>query len=157
MMGKEYEPLFPAGFHDILESSLEKLFVEPFGSGNERRAALCGGLRAWLGELKGTGVRAEVWVDGSFVTFKPYPNDVDIVCVIDRDSVYKLDYSMRSRLAGLFYIPAIKLGYGCHTFYFLGGDADNFNRWAKRFGCGRDGMPKGIPKILVGGELCGNC
>jgi hypothetical protein len=51
-------------------------FENRFGGGS-RRTTLMGGLRAVLVELQRVGCKA-VWIDGSFVTSKPEPNEFDL-------------------------------------------------------------------------------
>jgi hypothetical protein len=60
----------PPGIH---RAALEDLDTFAW---NARRRDLLGGLRRALAALAAAGVR-RVWIDGSFVTSKPNPNDVD--------------------------------------------------------------------------------
>ncbi len=51
-------------------------FANRFG-GNNHRTVLLGGLRSALAELERVGCKT-AWIDGSFVTSKPEPNDFDM-------------------------------------------------------------------------------
>lgn len=61
----------PPGEHDAAWEEIASRF-----GGNERRDRLLEGLRVALGELQRIGCR-RAWIDGSFVTDKPEPNDYD--------------------------------------------------------------------------------
>lgn len=61
----------PAGTHGISLAGLEERFAW-----NNGRRTLVSGLRRALSNLAAAGVR-RVWIDGSFVTSKDEPNDVD--------------------------------------------------------------------------------
>lgn len=64
--------LLPYGIHP---ATLEEV-TERFG-GNERRRGLLKGLREALTLLRAAGCR-RVFIDGSFVTSKQHPNDIDV-------------------------------------------------------------------------------
>jgi hypothetical protein len=75
-------PLFLPGFHDIslldLKESLTEMLVEPF-EGSRRRELLLDRLIALFREASSVCIITEAWIDGSFVTDKEKPNDVDVV------------------------------------------------------------------------------
>ena len=70
----------PVGVHDC---TLDEVRVR-FGSfhGNEQRPNLFRKLQALIGELRSTRFAHCLLVDGSFVTAKPDPNDIDLVLVL---------------------------------------------------------------------------
>ena len=68
----------PDGLQEIGPWQLDQYFLEPFGD-NDRRKALIDRFRAYLEELAKLGIPLELWLDGSFTTRKPDPDDVDIV------------------------------------------------------------------------------
>lgn len=63
--------------------------VERFGFNNYRKHLLAG-LRHAIDVLKIAGCRA-IYLDGSFVTDKPFPNDYDVVWVYDEVEHHMLD------------------------------------------------------------------
>lgn len=65
-----------AGVH---EATLEEL-AAAFGAVNFRRRAIMDGLRWVVERLRNYGVET-IWVDGSFLTSKERPGDVDVVYV----------------------------------------------------------------------------
>ncbi len=72
--------LLPMGVHDC---SLNELAVA-FGQfdRSDRRPMLMAKLRLYFAELAATDLAQYVIVDGSFVTAKPEPNDVDLILVL---------------------------------------------------------------------------
>lgn len=73
----------PAGVH---RCSLEEV-RERFGSfqGTDRRVRLFEQLESYVAEARCTGVVRAVVVDGSFVTSKRDPSDIDLVVVLPRE------------------------------------------------------------------------
>jgi hypothetical protein len=90
------EGLLPVGIHHCTFSELEAAFgrnqwVQDPQTESRRevlcpqRSSLCARLLAYLEELRRAGIDAEVLVDGSFVTAKPDPNDIDLIVVLPAD------------------------------------------------------------------------
>lgn len=78
MYKKEYEPLLENGFKEIALWQLDSHFLEPFGE-NEHRKYLINRLNAFISEFLSLSIDAEIWIDGSFTTLKPEPQDIDVV------------------------------------------------------------------------------
>ena len=73
------------------------LAVEPFEERN-RREQLTARLFFWLDEISKLGIPLEVWIDGSYSTTKPEPEDIDIVVVMTSGELLKnLDDKKRDR------------------------------------------------------------
>jgi uncharacterized protein DUF6932 len=73
----EFPPLLPAGFHEMPLPALRHLCVDGFPLSTVR-AGLMGGIEAICGSLSTALVPASVWIDGSFMTQKIDPADVDL-------------------------------------------------------------------------------
>jgi hypothetical protein len=81
---QEYPPLFPIGFHDKSLQELREICVVPFKArGSSTRERIIDGLEIIVKRLVFAGVIGEIWVDGSFVTEKIDPSDVDILLMVD--------------------------------------------------------------------------
>ena len=100
------EGLLPVGIHDCTFPELETAFgqnwwVQDPQSESRRevlspqRNSLCARLLAYLEELRRVGIDAEVLVDGSFVTAKPDPNDIDLIVVLPADHDFTHSLSPR--------------------------------------------------------------
>src|SRR2546425_11719576 len=79
----ESSGLLPLGVHDC---SLEEIKAR-FGSfqGSDRRPRLFGKLQAFIAEARASQIVGTLVIDGSFVTSKPAPNDIDLIVVVARD------------------------------------------------------------------------
>lgn len=78
MAKPDFPPLLQPGMHNITIQGLHALAVAPFAQ-NQRRHDLHQKLAAWVGALQAIGVGGTLWLDGSFLTEKPEPGDIDCV------------------------------------------------------------------------------
>ncbi len=78
-------PLLEPGFHDYplenLKESLAALCVKPFVS--RRRELLLDSFIDFICGAESLGIFTEFWLDGSFLTDKESPNDIDLVLFFD--------------------------------------------------------------------------
>ena len=83
--------LLPFGVHDC---TLEEIKAR-FGSfrGSDRRPQLFARLEAFLSEAKAARVVVSVLVDGSFVTARLVPNDIDLILVVAPGHSFAVDLS----------------------------------------------------------------
>lgn len=119
----DYDPLFEPGFHEIAFDKIGEIFVDPF-SNSTRRKLLFTRLKAFLKELKRTGINFEIWIDGSFATKKPDPADVDLAILADPDEINQLPKNKKSIIEKLLLgnLTAIKLRYKCDVYFFPNND-----------------------------------
>lgn len=116
-----------------------------YGRANDRRKLLMCGLREAAKQFASAGVKT-LWINGSFVTDKERPNDID-GCWQYTPSVAidKLDpvFLQRSR-------HAMKDKYGLDFFIANIIEADSGLPFPKFFQLNRDGEPKGILIVTLG-------
>ena len=115
------------------------------------------GLESVVGYFQKENVCAEIWIDGSFVTEKIDPKDVDIVLCIQHDQYRKMPPKQRDVVR--WYTTQDLLGsYGCDNYYFVEYSAGHpdfdkgqivRNYWLDTFGEDRDGFKKGIAAIKI--------
>src|SRR5262245_28434346 len=74
----DFPPLLPQGLHAKTWAEIEAMCVTGIPLSTSRPTLLAG-LRALVDRLMAVGVTGELWIDGSFVTQKLEPADVDIV------------------------------------------------------------------------------
>lgn len=76
----EENGLLPAGIHDCTLAEIAARFG--IFQGNEQRPRLMAKLEAFFAEVRASGIVRAVIVDGSFVTGKRDPGDIDLVLVL---------------------------------------------------------------------------
>src|SRR3989442_995016 len=88
-----FEPsgLLPLGVHDC---TLEEIGAR-FGSfqSSELRPVLFAKLEKFAAEARSSGIMRSLIVDGSFVTAKAAPNDIDLIVVVRSDHDFAADLS----------------------------------------------------------------
>lgn len=129
---------------------LEKVILQG-ALATQRRIKLYSGLRDYLQALTGTGVRVEVWIDGSFCTTKPEPGDVDIVIFLHADSADQLEKDSPNGLDVLVDTELTLLRYEVELYVEIFGDDIKASYWRGKFGFYADNTtPKGIPVLQLG-------
>jgi hypothetical protein len=78
------EGLLPEGLHDCTLDEVEERFGQFQRS--DRRVRLVAELRKYCAELKDVGIARFIVVDGSFVTAKEEPGDIDILLAVRADA-----------------------------------------------------------------------
>lgn len=75
---QEYPPLLPLGWHPMDMAALRRLCVGRFPM-SITRPGIMDGFEVVVSQLNQSGLRMELWVNGSFVTEKLNPSDVDFL------------------------------------------------------------------------------
>lgn len=154
--GSDYPPLLMAGVHHLSLGELHKLCVQQFPLSRNRQR-LFDALSAAVDRLAGIDGSFEIWIDGSFLTRKIDPDDIDFVVEGDPHR-YKVQEDYRAVLDDLLEKPDAGTT-GCDSFVMFAYPAGHScwalgvaekNGWLKKFGHSRDGEPKGIAAIRVG-------
>lgn len=143
MSKMDFTPLFAAGFHDLEWSTLIERCVDPFPSSHER-PKLCAQLGDFISELRALGLLGKLWIDGSFVTDKMEPGDVDLVFVPDPlcENQFKANWP---RIHALFHRHEAKTKYNCHAFIVNPNSMNDLAYWRGLFGFCHDMVtPKGL-------------
>jgi hypothetical protein len=76
--------LLPLGVHDCTIGEVRQ-HLGSFQT-TDRRPKLFDKLQALVREAWATGLVSEIIIDGSFVTAKPDPNDIDLILVLNSNS-----------------------------------------------------------------------
>lgn len=131
----------PEGLH--LASEAEVLFR--FGSPTRRRRRLALRLRRWVELTRQVGGR-RLLIDGSFVTAKDKPNDIDAVILLPLDFQEQVEQGIE---------PALELEEMLMTRLpeeiFAAEDETDWNEWVEFFSRTReaDGRGKGLVEIVL--------
>jgi len=128
---------------------LEQLCVTNQG---DHRLYLFGRLCCYLEELARIGAQFEVWVDGSFVTSKTNPSDIDIVIWYDEKEVDLLPISSQQMLAHLTSDKqTIKSRYNIDVYVEPNGNIHTRAYWRGLYCFVKETeIPKGIANISIG-------
>ena len=142
---QDFPPLLPEGLHSKSATDIKALCVSPFPY-STTRPQLFEKLCALVEAIAGAGVEGHIWVDGSFVTNKEDPNDVDIVLWIANYDT--LPPSQERRIGAILKQEKEHRDNGCDLYpspptkYWL-------DYWQGQFGTDRTGNPKGIVTMPV--------
>jgi hypothetical protein len=103
--------LLPAGIHDATLDEVQ----EAFGAKNPRRAELFEKLTKFVDTAKRFGVFTALYVDGSFVTDKELPGDIDGVLELPRVSFRT--FLAHTEASSLIDVASVKAAYEVHLFF----------------------------------------
>lgn len=154
----EFPALLSEGLHPMSLADLKRLCVTEFPL-SKRRESIMRSLESLLAALTSAAINAQVWIDGSFLTKKIDPDDIDLVVVLqDRD--FRLAYAtpmgkdVLERIARRQFTNPVK----CDSYFTLeyppgnpnhAVGQDQRNYWLKTFGESRSGEKKGMAVIEV--------
>lgn len=146
----DHKPLFEPGFHDLpydgLKEAIAMYCVTPFANSN-RRNRLLGRFFALLKEVEQVGIFTEIWVDGSFLTDKEDPNDIDLVLFYDDSLMRSFSPREKQRFQKIRDHDQIKRLYLCDAYLVEKDEQGERRYWSRWYGHSRDGVPKGIVRI----------
>jgi hypothetical protein len=149
---REYPPLLPEGLHEMSIDELRQLCVDGFNSGRDHREAVFQGLLTYLEDIETLGVSLDrIWIDGSFLTEKPVPADIDLVLICDVSEISNLDEDDVERAQQLFhggYALDRREQYSVDAYLVYADRRSTLEKYKSRFGTARDQVtPKGIVQI----------
>lgn len=146
----EYPPILPPGFHDFTPADLEDRFVKPFPT-SSTRSDLLGRFLALCSIFKRWGTQITLWMNGSFVTEKEQPDDIDVAFLLDSTLESSLNRTQKEELQDLTRRSIeTKLRYGCHFFVIDPDEMKDRVYWRGLFGFDRDDVPKGVVRLKIG-------
>jgi hypothetical protein len=147
----EYPPLLPAGFHRMSLEELRKLCVNAKRfSSSSTRGEIMSCLEQLGARLIENGIAVELWIDGSFVTQKADPEDVDLSVRFLAEAYDGATDQQRMLLDEIqqlkdtdhidgYLQPEWPPTSPHHTI-----GLNMFDYWQRQWGFGRNGEPKGI-------------
>lgn len=141
-----------AGLHPMEAEDLEKEFVTPFPYSSTRKNVF-EGFKKHSKELQEVINKYVQMIDGSFVTNKNDPGDIDLICFIDGDMLDAMDPADQAKIYTLLSGKATKLSHMCDA-YFCPSYPENHPKyeyyrpqkkyWMGEFGFDRFDIAKGI-------------
>lgn len=155
--------LFAEG-HSLVHATLQEIhdrFVAQVQD-SARRSLVWDGWMRHRNEVESVGIRYATLLDGSFVTAKREPEDVDLCILYDAEEANQLGPTERSQLLGLLRGPACKADYLCDA-YGLGMypfsnlrfplTVEGFAYWTRVFGIDRQDRQKSFLLVNERGTL----
>jgi hypothetical protein len=153
---EEFPPLLPLGYHPMSIGGLRRLCVDRFPH-SITRPRIMSGLEDIVQHLNGSGMRADLWINGSFTTEKVNPEDVDLVARMMGSDWIKATPSQKSALQRLNTNNFID-SHRCDTYAFVEyetaqgmGERGEWDKayWLRQFGFSRGDEPKGLAVIKL--------
>jgi hypothetical protein len=145
----DFPPLLEPGLHIFDEQGLRATFVDPF-PGSQRRLELLTRFLSLTHLIRSLRLDSEAWIDGSFVTTKPDPDDLDVVFFFDRSQIDNLPSSERRTLDQLNNRSLMLVRYFCDVYYDPADDQARRDYWLNKFGLGYGGPSrKGIAVFRI--------
>ncbi len=148
-MGKvDAPPLLKPGRHQMNLGEVKTLAVDSF-SPNSNRSNLFHSLENLIKRIDKSGTLCELWVDGSFLTEKENPGDIDFTIFISQENFDSCPEEIQNLL---FSITQNNKSLGTNLDGYLAELEDQSSKdyWDKFWGHGRNNLPKGYVVISVG-------
>jgi hypothetical protein len=156
---EEFPPLWPPGLHPSTLEELQDRCVDAFKL-SKTRANLMASFRTLAEILASAGVKCTLWLNGSFVTEKIDPSDIDFVAVVDSRLYDAGTAEQKQILDGLVDGELWKAPFLCDTNVAYvdppeyAGSSDVLAYWRRRFGFSRlHQTPKGIVTFEIIGMV----
>jgi hypothetical protein len=146
-----------AGIHDMELPTIEEHFVNGFPS-SSTRPKIIAGYKKHRAELEHLNLNIEQLLDGSFVSTKNDPNDIDLVCFIDADTMDKLSPNEQEKLRELLSGKFTQQYYSCDAYLCptvpetdprYQSCIENRKYWIEFFGHDRSTKPKGLLRAKI--------
>ncbi|MCU6666123.1 DUF6932 family protein [Silvania hatchlandensis] len=152
-----FPPLLPAGFHDLDNISIKSIFVDAFPESVRRSMLHCNYIQL-LGQFELVNQQcrcfSEIWIDGSFTTEKPEPDDIDILVVVDFLALNSLPQTLMPLVNTLLNRDYVKLNFDIDVLLLPENHPDiNYidkrSYWRGWFGFDRKENPKGLVRVML--------
>ncbi|EAW1232671.1 hypothetical protein DUC38_22435 [Salmonella enterica subsp. enterica serovar Saintpaul] len=150
-------PLLPPGFHDFDDDKIKSLCVEAFPNSVRRSMLYCNYIQL-IEQFRAINQQcrcfSEVWIDGSFTTQKPEPDDVDILVVVDFLALNNLPDALKPTVSTLLNRDYVKLNYKIDVLLLAENHPDfdydeRRSYWRGWFGFDRKENPKGLARVML--------
>jgi len=142
----DYPALLEPGIHTMAFDEFAKRFVDPFPDSVTRKRLLHNFLEL-LQLIKSSGLMAEIWVGGSFLTEKPNPADLDFV-VLYVTTQSQFTNAQKGVVDFLLNTEQIRISHSCDV-RILFSTKNESMYWRGVFGFDRQNKPKGFVNLIV--------
>ncbi|CNI99638.1 TPA: hypothetical protein ACPZMC_004236 [Yersinia enterocolitica] len=152
-----FPPLLPPGFHDLNDAEIKTLCVDAFPKSARRSMLYCNYIQL-MSDVRSLNQQfkcfLELWVDGSFTTEKPEPDDIDILLVIDFDQLNLIPVMFQPQIECILNRKYIKNNYHIDLLLLYKNcprsdyDEDRMH-WRGVFCHDREDTPKGVARLSL--------
>ncbi|QKN82097.1 DUF6932 family protein [Scandinavium goeteborgense] len=150
-----FPPLLTPGFHDLDDKKVKELCVDAFPNSVRRGVLYCNYIQL-IDDIRSINKQfpcfIEIWIDGSFTTEKPEPDDIDILLVIDYSILSAIPAMFHSQIEMLLNRQYIKHNYHIDLLLLYKNcpnsdyEEDRMH-WRGVFCHDREDTPKGIARL----------
>ena len=153
----EFPPLLVDGLHPLTMAALRQLCLANFQA-SMTRPAIMQGLEDAIETLVEARIGGELWIDGSFLTEKIDPEDVDVTLRIDADFMNELTPEQALAINWFTTPGEARKTHYCHGFVWVDYPNDHpsfaFGQnlrtyWLRQFGLSRSNEKKGIAVVQL--------
>jgi hypothetical protein len=143
----EWDSLLKQGAQRLTVEELQAVALDQFPSSTQRKK-LFEGFSRWIRSLLDIVPSCTVFVNGGFLTRKPYPKDVDIVAFIDGSTIEALSQPEIDQLEELFNRDVTLATFLVDSYVEPAGIPERDKYWREQFGLRYDRKtPKGFAII----------
>jgi hypothetical protein len=147
----EFAPLLRPGFHELDLAALRRMCVDAFPV-SLTRAGLMTSLDNIARRIHDSGIKGEIWVDGSFVTEKLNPDDVDFLLAVS-DATLRSMSAEAQAFFRWFMTTSLKGSHKLDNYVYVRSAAPEsewlYAYWLKQFGFSRSEAMKGIAVVKL--------
>lgn len=157
----EFPPLLPVGLHPLTMVALGGLCVGRFPL-SSTRLEIMSGLDAAIQKLVDAKMAGDLWIDGSFLTEKIDPEDVDLTLRLTCEFVEGCSVAQQEMIAWFNQAEVLKQPYHCHSFAWVDfphghplyweGEWDRAF-WIRQWGFSQRNVRKGIAVVELPGGV----
>lgn len=143
----ESKPLLPPGIHTMTINAVKELCVINRPN-NTRRIILWEKFERFISKISEFRITFTLWIDGSFITEKETPGDIDLVCLCHANDFDKLTADKQKEMAEL--LNTAKHNFSCDAYFTPHEDPVFPHYWLGFFTFDRNRNPKGLIEIIYG-------
>lgn len=152
-----FPPLLTAGFHDFDDDGLKRLCVDSLPK-SLRRNDLCCKYIQYMKFIRDINLQikcfSEVWIDGSFSTEKPEPDDIDLLLVLDYQALNQLPSTLHGQVGAMLDRQYVKQNFDIDVLLLAENHpqvnySERRSYWRGWFGFDRKENPKGLVRIML--------
>lgn len=152
-----FPPLLAPGFHDLDDDTIRSLCVDAFPNSVRRGMLHCKYIQI-VDQFRIINKQyrcfSEIWIDGSFTTEKPEPDDIDILIVYDFLTFSALPDALMQIVSPLLNREYVKLSFNIDILLLAENHpkidySDMRSYWRGWFGFDRKENPKGLVRVIL--------